>query len=58
MKQRIEIETQLDRQALEALLLEIRQLAKRYGADVRNVRIQPATDDVGTARAAETEPPG
>lgn len=57
MKRRIQIATQLDRQALEGLLLEIRQLAKRCGADVQNVRIEPVTDGASTAGAAETEEP-
>lgn len=57
MKQRIQIATQLDRQALEGLLLEIRQLAKRCGADVRNVRIETGTDAASTAGAPETKEP-
>ena len=37
---RLEIAGDLDRQAIEALQLEIRCLAKRYGIDITKVRIE------------------
>lgn len=37
---RLEITGDLDRQALEALHLEIRRLAKRYGIDITRIQIE------------------
>lgn len=37
---RLEITGSLDRHAAEALQLEVRRLARRYGVEVRSVRIE------------------
>ena len=42
---RIEISGDLDRHAAEALQLEVRRLAKRYGVDIKEIRIAEVADD-------------
>lgn len=44
LKERIEITGTLSRQVIEAIYLEIRELAKRHGARVREFRIERAAD--------------
>ena len=45
--ERLVVAGDLDRQALEAFLLEARRLAKRYRVEIQEVRIEPATDAPG-----------
>lgn len=42
---RIEITGIGDRHAAEALQLEIRRLAKRYGVDIKEIRIEEVAED-------------
>ncbi|MBI3457547.1 MAG: hypothetical protein HY002_17345 [Candidatus Rokubacteria bacterium] len=42
---RIEITGIPDRHAAEALQLEIRRLARRYGIDIREIRIEEVAND-------------
>jgi hypothetical protein len=51
----IRIEGALDRRGAEALALEIRRLARRYGLDVRDLRILP--DGVAAREPADPAPP-
>ena len=44
--QRVEITGGLDRQAVEALHLEIRRLARRHGVDLTAFRIEKTTGEV------------
>ncbi len=37
---RVEISGDLDRHAAEALRLEIRRMARRYGIDIKEIRIE------------------
>jgi hypothetical protein len=39
-EQRFEVHGRMDRHAAEALQLEIRRLAKRYGIEVKQIRIE------------------
>jgi hypothetical protein len=39
---RIEVSGQLDRRAAEALLLEARRLARRYGLEIGEIRVETA----------------
>lgn len=41
----VEITGPLGRRALETLQLEIRHLAKRYGAEIKELRIEEAKDE-------------
>lgn len=41
----IEISGDLDRHAAEALQLEIRRVAKRYGVDIKDIRIEKLEED-------------
>jgi len=43
----IKIAGDLDRHATEALQLEIRRLAKRYGVEIEEFRIEGAPDEAG-----------
>ena len=56
---RIEITAGLGRQAFEVLYLELRRLAKQYGAEVREFRVErvaePGADDTPTTRDADRE---
>ncbi|MBI4610124.1 MAG: hypothetical protein HY726_14080 [Candidatus Rokubacteria bacterium] len=42
---RLEISGDLDRHAAEAIRLEIRRLAKRYGVDIHALRVEAAEED-------------
>jgi hypothetical protein len=42
MSRRLEIRGELDRRAAECLEIEIRQLAKRHGVIIKEIRIEPA----------------
>ena len=42
---RLEITAELDRQATEALCLEIRRLAGRYGVEIREFRVEKVTGE-------------
>ena len=42
---RIEVTADLDGHAVEALYLEIRRLAKRYGVDIKEFRIEKVADE-------------
>jgi len=41
VSRRLEIRGELDRRAAESLELEIRQLAKRHGVIIKEIRIEP-----------------
>ena len=41
---RLEISGRMDRHAAEALQLEARRLAKRYGIDIRGIRLERPED--------------
>jgi len=43
----VEITGELDRQAAEALQLELRRLARRYNLEVEDLRIEPIDDTPG-----------
>lgn len=43
---RLEITGDFDRQALEALQLEIRRLAKRYGIDITKIEIEKVREEM------------
>lgn len=52
---RIEITGDLNRHAAEALYLEIRRLARRYGVDIKEFRIEKVTGEtVGPGEGKET----
>lgn len=51
---RVEITGDMDRHAIEALYLEIRQLAKRYGVKIKEFRIGTVVDEGGDSGAEET----
>ncbi len=52
---RIEIRGDLDRHAAEALYLEIRRVARRYGLDIREFRVEKVTGQTGgSAKCKET----
>lgn len=53
---RIEIAGDLDRHAVEALQLEIRRLAKRYGVEIKGLRIEKVVDE--SPRSGERETAG
>ena len=50
---RIEITGEMDRHAVEALKLEVQQLAKRYGIDVRDFRIAQVAEDGSESQGGE-----
>lgn len=51
--ERIEITARLSRQSLEALYLELRHVAKRYGAEIKEFRVESVTGE--TASTSEKE---
>lgn len=44
---RFEITGEMDRHAVEALTLEVRHLAQRFGFEVRDLRVQVREDEAG-----------
>lgn len=50
---RIEIRGDLDRHAVEALYLEIRRLARRYGFDISEFRVEKVTGQTGGSGKGE-----
>ncbi len=53
---RVEIDTSLDRRAAEALMLEIRLLARRFGAEVVEARVEMVPDGSAEERASGDPP--
>jgi hypothetical protein len=51
---RMEIVGDMDRHAMEALYLEVRRLAKRYGVEVKGFRIESVADGGGDSEGEET----
>ena len=51
---RIEISGDLDRQAVEALHLELRRLARRYGIEIAEVRIRREANESVSREDGET----
>ncbi len=44
---RFEITGEMDRHAVEALTLEVRHLAQRFGFEVRDLRVEVVEDETG-----------
>lgn len=51
---RIEITGDMDRHAMEALYLEVRQLAKQYGVEIKEFLIRTVVDGGGDSEGEET----
>jgi len=51
---RIKVTGELDRHAMEALYLEVRQLAKQYGVKIKEFRIGTVVDEGGDSEGEET----
>ena len=54
IRRRIEISGDLNRHAAEALYLEVRRLARRYGVDIKEFRIEKVTGETGSGEGEET----
>lgn len=54
MLRRVQVAGDLDRHAIEALYLEIRQLAKRYEVEVKGFRVEKVADEGGGSAEEET----